>query len=98
MIDDVVELVVEQPRIERVEDAAHADHAEPGDEMAVVVHRQRRHAVAWLYAKPLQRLAPAAAPHVAISFQLVRICRAVGARGRRSRGFHARVRHGPSAA
>ena len=32
MIDDIVELIVEQARVEGVEHPAHADHAEPGDQ------------------------------------------------------------------
>ena len=56
VIDDILELVVEQPWIERVENAAHADDPEPSDEMAVMVHRHGRHAVAWFHAKPFERL------------------------------------------
>jgi hypothetical protein len=59
MVDDVAQLVVEQPRVERVEHSAHADDAEPGDQVAVVVHRQRGDAVAGLDAHPLQSLCQA---------------------------------------
>ena len=54
--DDVGELVVEQSRVDRMENSAGTDDAEPGSEMAVVVHRQGGDAVAGTDADPLQRL------------------------------------------
>ncbi|KAI1690526.1 hypothetical protein DdX_22436 [Ditylenchus destructor] len=48
MVADKGELVLEQARIDGVDDAAHADRAVPGDEMAAVVHRHRRDAIALL--------------------------------------------------
>ena len=41
MVDDIIELIIEQPRVDRVQDAAHADRAVPADEVPAVVHRQR---------------------------------------------------------
>ena len=56
VVDDIFELVVEQPRIERVEDSAHSDHAKPGGQVTVVIHRQRADAVTRANSGPLQRL------------------------------------------
>ena len=45
VIHDVVELLVEQPGIGGVQNAAHADDAEPCGQVTVVVHRERRDAI-----------------------------------------------------
>ena len=57
VVDDIFELVVEQPRIYGVQHAAHADDAEPGDQVTVVIHGQRGDPVAGFYPEPLERLA-----------------------------------------
>ena len=57
---NVGKLIIEQAGIERVKDAAHANHPEPGREVPVVVHRQRGNALSRPDAKTLQRL-----PHAA---------------------------------
>src|SRR5947209_4018475 len=41
VVDDISQLVIEQPRIKRVENAAHADDAEPRYQVPVVIHCQR---------------------------------------------------------
>ncbi len=56
VVEDVDELLLEQPRIDGVDDAPHADRAVPGDHVPAMVHRQRRHPVALADAKPLQRV------------------------------------------
>lgn len=48
MVGDEGELVVEQPRIDRVDHAAHPNRAVPRCQVVRVVHRQRRDAVAGL--------------------------------------------------
>src|SRR5438046_3399315 len=59
MVDDVGELIVEKPRIERVQDATHADDAKPGDEMAIVVHGKRGNPFPGQNAEPFERLSEA---------------------------------------
>ena len=56
MVGDIFELVIEQPRIDRVQHPARAGHAVPGDEVAAVVHRQSGDAIALGHAEPLERL------------------------------------------
>ena len=56
MVGDVDELLVEQARIDRVDDAAHADRAVPGDQVIMVVHGQGADPVAALQAHLLKRL------------------------------------------
>jgi hypothetical protein len=46
MVADIDELLVEQARVDGVEDPAGADRAVPGDEVAAVVHRERPDPVA----------------------------------------------------
>jgi hypothetical protein len=56
VVGDVNELFVEQARVDRVDDATHADRAVPGDEVMRVVHRQRRDPVTGRYAELFKRL------------------------------------------
>ena len=56
VIGDVGKLIVEQPRIDRVDHAAHADRSVPGDQMVRMVHRQRCDAIARRDPQPFQRL------------------------------------------
>src|SRR3546814_17046829 len=56
MVGYINQLVVEQPRIDRVDDPAHADRPIPGGEVMAVVHRQRRDPLAGLAAQPFKRL------------------------------------------
>src|SRR6476660_7576474 len=56
MVDDIFELVVEQPWIEGVKNPAHADDPKPCDEVAIMVHGHRRDSVARLYAEPFKSL------------------------------------------
>src|SRR3546814_16756313 len=46
MVGYITQLVVEQPRIDRVDDPAHADSTLPGGEVLAVVHRKRRYPLA----------------------------------------------------
>ena len=56
MVGDVDQLLVEQARIDRVDDAAHPDRAIPGDQMVMMVHAERRDPVPALQAHRLERL------------------------------------------
>ena len=56
MIGDIDQLLVEQARVDRVDDAAHADDTVPRRQMIAVVHRQRRHPAAGADAEPFQCL------------------------------------------
>ena len=38
MVDNVDQLLVKQPNVERVDHAAHANHAVPGRQVAVMIH------------------------------------------------------------
>src|SRR3546814_4969621 len=51
MVDDIDELFVEQPRIDRVQHPAHPRGAVPAHQMMTVVHRQRRDAVALFHSE-----------------------------------------------
>ena len=55
MVDDIDQLLVEQPRVHRMQHAAQARAAVPADQMMAVVHRQRRDAVALGHAQPDHR-------------------------------------------
>ena len=50
VIDDVDQLLVEQPDVERVDHPAKADCAVPRRQMTVMVHRKGRHTVAGVQA------------------------------------------------
>ena len=56
VIGDVFQLIFEQPRVDRVQHPAHADRAVPADQVARMVHRQRRNPLARLDPQPPQRL------------------------------------------
>ena len=56
MVGDIFQLIVEQPRVDRVEHAARPDRAVPADQMARMVHRQRRDPVALADPQLAQRL------------------------------------------
>src|SRR3546814_2089199 len=76
MVDDIDELFVEQPRIDRVQHPAHPRGAVPAHQMMTVVHRQRRDAVALFHSELDHRggeaarvdadLAPGRSRHAAI--------------------------------
>ncbi|PAV69244.1 hypothetical protein WR25_05509 [Diploscapter pachys] len=63
MVGDIDQLVVEQPWVDRMDHAAHADRAVPCDQVVRVVHRQRRDPVARAHAQPFQR--PRQPPRIA---------------------------------
>jgi hypothetical protein len=56
VIDDIGQLIIEQPGVEGMDDAAHTGRAEPCGEVAAMVHRQRRDPVPFAYAQPFERL------------------------------------------
>lgn len=62
MVEDIDDLVIEQPRIDRVQDGAHSADAVEALEVAKAVHRKRRDPIPTANAEVQQRCCEAPRP------------------------------------